>query len=248
MNAYNLQDTMTNVEISIVVPVHDEAGNIADLVHEMCTAFAGRTFEIVVVNDASRDETLSILTALKASVPQLRVLSHVQNAGQSRAIWSGVWAARGDVIVTFDGDGQNPPADGPALVDALCADTTLGLVQGRRAKRQDTWSKRVASRVANHVRKRLLDDGAEDAGCGLKAVRRDVFVRLPYFDHMHRYMPALVKRAGFGVAFCDVGHRPRGAGRSKYTNLGRLFAAFSDLVGVIWLRHRCRQPGGVKEW
>lgn len=238
---------MHNVEISVVVPVHDEADNIAELIAEITTAFAGTALEVIVVNDASRDHTLDVLRAVQETTPCLRILDHARNAGQSRAILSGVWAARGDIIVTLDGDGQNPPADAPGLVAALRADDSLGMVQGRRAKRQDTWSKRAASRLANFVRKRLLNDGAEDAGCGLKAVRRDVFLRLPAFDHMHRYMAALVKRAGWGVAYRDVGHRPRGAGRSKYTNLGRLGAAFSDLAGVIWLMKRARHPGAVKE-
>jgi hypothetical protein len=152
------------------------------------------------------------------------------------------------VVVTLDGDGQNDPADAPALVDALLKGTpTLGLVGGERVKRQDSQAKKTASRVANAVRKRLLKDEADDTGCGLKVFRREAFLRLPYFDHIHRYLPALMRREGYAVAFRPVNHRHRQTGRSKYTNLGRLWAALSDLVGVIWLQSRARDPGGVEE-
>ena len=176
------------------------------------------------------------------------MLTHPQNAGQSRAVRTGVLAARGAIVVTLDGDGQNPPADGPALVDALkAAPPEVAMVGGRRVKRQDSAAKRWASRIANNVRKRLLADDADDTGCGLKAFRREAFLRLPYFDHMHRYLPALMIREGYKVAYQDVGHRPRVVGRSKYTNLGRLWAAVSDLQGVMWLRSRARNPGAVEE-
>jgi dolichol-phosphate mannosyltransferase len=235
-------------EISIVVPVHNEAGNAAPLAREIATAFAGRDYEMVFVDDASRDSTLAELQALRAELPQLRVLRHPQNAGQSRAVRSGVLAAKGQIVVTLDGDGQNPPADGPALVDALkAAPKGVGMVGGRRVKRKDTAAKRWASRIANNFRKRLLNDNADDTGCGLKAFWREAFLRLPYFDHMHRYLPALMIREGYEARYQDVGHRPRTAGRSKYTNLGRLWAAVSDLQGVMWLRKRARNPGAVEE-
>ena len=233
--------------MSVVVPVHDEEGAAPALAREIAAAFAGRSFEIVFVDDASRDATRERLLALRAELPQLRVLAHRTNAGQSRAVRSGVLAARAPLVVTLDGDGQNDPADGPALADALAADPALGLVGGRRAKRRDSAAKRWASRVANGVRKRLLRDAADDTGCGLKAFRRDAFLRLPFFDHMHRYLPALMLREGYGVAFRDVGHRARESGRSKYTNLGRLADAGTDLLGVIWLNRRARDPGGVDE-
>lgn len=234
-------------DISVVVPVHDEQGAAPALAREIARAFAGRRFEMVFVDDASRDGTRDALLALRSELPALRVLAHPRNAGQSRAVLTGVRAARGAVVVTLDGDGQNDPADGPALVDALAADAVLGLVGGRRVRRRDTAAKRWASRVANGVRKRLLDDAADDTGCGLKAFRREAFLQLPYFDHMHRYLPALMKRGGWGVAFRDVAHRARESGRSKYTNFGRLADAASDLWGVMWLARRARDPGRPEE-
>ncbi len=236
------------LEVSVVVPVHDEQGLAGDLAREIAGAFAGRAYEMIFVDDASRDGTLAELTEARKTLPQLRILSHRKNAGQSRAVRSGILAARAPIIVTLDGDGQNPPADGPGLLDALQeAPPEVALVGGRRAKRQDSASKRWASRFANNVRKSLLKDEADDTGCGLKAFRREAFLRLPYFDHMHRYLPALMIREGYGVRFKDVNHRHRTAGRSKYTNLGRLWAAFSDLRGVMWLNSRARDAGGVDE-
>ena len=235
-------------EISVVVPVHDEQGAAGPLAREIAQAFAGRSFEMVFVNDASKDGTLAELEALKAELPMLRVVNHAKNAGQSRAVRSGILAARAPIIVTLDGDGQNPPADAPRLADALiAAPPEVALIGGVRAKRQDTGAKRWASKWANGIRKGLLNDDADDTGCGLKAFRRDAFLRLPYFDHIHRYLPALMIREGYQNRFMDVGHRGRETGRSKYTNLGRLWAALSDLVGVMWLRTRSRNPGQVTE-
>ena len=235
-------------EVSVVVPVHDEEGAAAPLAEEIAAALAGSDHEIVFVDDASRDKTREQLTALKARLPQLRVLTHRRNAGQSRAVRTGVLAARGDIIVTLDGDGQNDPADAPKLIERLrTGDARLALVGGERLKRQDTNAKRWASRTANGVRKRLLNDKADDTGCGLKAFRREAFLRLPYFDHMHRYLPALMIREGYEVDFLDVSHRARTTGRSKYTNLGRLWASLSDLLGVMWLRSRFRDSGGADE-
>ena len=235
-------------EVSVVAPVHDEEGAAAPLAEEIAAALAGFDHEIIFVDDASRDHTRAQLSALKARLPQLRVLAHRRNAGQSRAVRTGVLAARGDIIVTLDGDGQNDPADAPKLIARLKAgDGRLALVGGQRLKRQDTAAKRWASRTANGVRKRLLHDHADDTGCGLKAFRREAFLRLPYFDHMHRYLPALMIREGYEVAFEDVSHRARTTGRSKYTNLGRLWASLSDLLGVMWLRSRFRDSGGADE-
>lgn len=235
-------------DISVVVPVFDEAGAAPDLAREIAAAFAGRRFEIVFVDDASRDDTRAALSALKAEIPELRVLAHGANSGQSRAIRTGILAARAPVIVTLDGDGQNDPADGPALVDALLAGgKSLALVGGERVKRQDSQAKKLASRFGNGVRKRLLGDTANDTGCGLKAFRREAFLRLPYFDHIHRYIPALMLREGYEVAFRPVGHRPRQTGQSKYTNFGRLIASASDLLGVMWLQSRSRLPGRISE-
>ena len=235
-------------EISVVVPVFDEEGAAPALAREIAAAFAGRDVEIVFVDDASRDATRAALLALKPEIPQLRVLSHHANAGQSRAIRSGVLAARGAVVVTLDGDGQNDPADAPRLADRLAAGPPeLALVGGERVKRQDSRAKKVASRLGNGVRRRLLNDQAVDTGCGLKAFRREAFLRLPYFDHIHRYLPALMIREGYEVAFAPVNHRPRETGRTKYNNLGRLWASLSDLAGVVWLKSRSRNPGGVDE-
>lgn len=236
-------------DISVVVPVHDEAGAAGPLAREIAAAFAGRSFEMVFVNDASKDTTLDELRALQAELPMLRVLSHGSNAGQSRAVRTGVLAARAPIVVTLDGDGQNPPADAPRLADLLIASpTTVALVGGVRAKRQDSEAKRWASRWANRIRKKLLDDDAADTGCGLKAFRRDVFLSLPYFDHIHRYLPALMIREGYENRYLDVDHRHRETGRSKYTNWGRLMASFSDLLGVMWLKTRARRPGAISEF
>jgi dolichol-phosphate mannosyltransferase len=237
-------------EISVVAPMHNEAGNAARLAREIADTLEGRRFEIVFVNDASTDATLAELVAAKADIPELRVVSHRRNAGQSRAIRTGVLAARAPVVCTLDGDGQNPPEFIPALVDALTrsdAPANLAMVAGSRVGRQDSAAKKLASRLGNGVRKSLLNDDADDTGCGLKAFRREAYLLLPFFDHQHRFLPALVKREGFLVEFCNVGHRARTAGQSKYTNLGRLFASLSDMLGIMWLNSRARQPGGWDE-
>lgn len=234
-------------EFSVVVPVFNEEGAAAPLAREIAAAFDGLAHEIIFVDDASHDGVRAVLVALKAELPTLRVIGHARNAGQSRAVRTGVLAARGAIIVTLDGDGQNDPADAPRLALRLKgAPPSLGMIGGERQNRQDSRAKKLASRLANAVRRRLLGDGAADAGCGLKAIRREVFLRLPYFDHQHRFLPALVIREGFEVAFEPVGHRPRRTGVSKYTNLGRLWASIWDLWGMVWLRARARQPGAVE--
>jgi glycosyltransferase involved in cell wall biosynthesis len=238
------------IELSVVSPVFNEAGNAAALAREIAKALEGRSYEMIFVDDASRDGTRAALAAVRDEIPHLRIIGHRKNAGQSRAVRSGVMAARAKVIATLDGDGQNDPADLPKLVARLTrqdAPDKLALVGGHRVKREDADSRRWASKLANGVRMRLLGDGAADSGCGIKAFYRDAFLRLPYFDHMHRYMPALMMREGFDVEFVEVNHRPRGSGRSNYTNLGRLWAAMSDLFGVMWLRSRARDPGGADE-
>lgn len=238
------------VELSVVVPVHNEAGNAARLAREIAEALEGRAFELIFVNDASTDTTIEELADIKGELPQLRILSHRQNAGQSRAIRTGIMKARAPVIATLDGDGQNDPADLPELYRLLTrpdAPNDLAMVMGRRAKRQDSAWKRFGSRFANGIRQKILKDGCDDSGCGIKAIRRDAFLQLPYFDHMHRYLPALVRAEGFTTEYIDVNHRGREHGASKYTNFGRLWAAFSDLRGVGWLIKRRRLPGGVDE-
>lgn len=238
------------VEFSVCVPMHNEAGNAEALVSEIAAALDGRAYEMIMVDDASTDETRTVLVELKAKFPALRVVSHRGNAGQSRAIRTGVQHARGAVIGTLDGDGQNDPADLPDLYRALTrADAPEGLkmVMGRRAKRQDSAWKKFGSRFANNIRKRMLKDDCDDSGCGIKVMTREAYLSLPYFDHMHRYMPALMNAEGYKVEFMDVNHRERGAGQSKYTNFGRLWAAVSDLRGVTWLIRRRRNPGGSDE-
>ncbi len=236
-------------DISVVVPVHNEEGAAGPLAREIADAFAGRSYEMVFVDDASRDKTLEELRGLMAELPALRVLSHGSNAGQSRAVRTGVLAARGAIVVTLDGDGQNPPADAPRLADLLASSpSSVALVGGVRAKRQDSGAKRQASLWANRIRRKLLGDDADDTGCGLKAFRRDVFLRLPYFDHIHRYLPALMIREGYENRYLDVDHRHRETGQSKYTNWGRLMASLSDLLGVMWLKTRSRRPGAVSEF
>ena len=235
-------------DYSIVVPVFDEGGAAPALAREIAAAFAGENHEIIFIDDASRDDTKALLVALKAEIPQLRVLGHRKNSGQSRAVRSGVLAARAPIIVTLDGDGQNDPADAPRLARALkAAPPELALVGGERVKRQDSSAKRFASKFGNGVRKRMLKDTANDTGCGLKAFRREAFLRLPYFDHIHRYIPALMLREGYQVDFQPVNHRHRESGVSKYTNFGRLKASVSDLLGVMWLQTRLRNPQGVDE-
>ena len=237
------------VTLTVVVPVKDEAENIAPLAREIATAVApyGET-EIIFVDDGSSDGTPERLLALKAEIPSLRVISHAANRGQSRAVRSGVLAARGHLIVTLDGDGQNDPADIPKLLAKFQeAGDTLGLVGGVRAKRQDTVSRRLASRIANRIRQSLLHDGAADSGCGLKAFRREAFLALPYFDHLHRFLITMMIREGYDVAFVDVHHRPRLHGQSKYTNWKRMLVGIDDLMGVRWLQRRMRGKTEARE-
>lgn len=235
-------------DFSVVVPVFDEGEAAPALAREIAAAFGDRNYEMVFVDDASRDDTRARLVALKAEIPQLRVLAHRKNSGQSRAVRTGVIGARGDIVITLDGDGQNDPADAPRLAERLKnSPPEMALIGGERVKRQDSAAKRLGSRFGNGVRKRLLKDDCNDTGCGLKAFRREVFLALPYFDHIHRYLPALVVREGYQTAFEPVNHRHRETGVSKYTNWGRLKASVSDLLGVMWLQTRARLPQGVDE-
>lgn len=236
--------------LSVVVPMFNEDGAAADLVDEISAALGGVEHEIVVVDDCSEDGTKAALVAAAAEHPQLRVIAHGANAGQSRAIRTGVLAACAPVIATLDGDGQNDPRDIYGLYAQLMragAPPVLAMVAGERRGRRDSSAKRLGSRFANAVRRRLLNDGAVDTGCGLKVFRREAYLRLPYFDHQHRYLPALMRREGFLVEFQPVRHRARRHGRSKYTNLGRLAVAIRDLLGVMWLKSRARSPGTISE-
>ncbi len=232
-------------EISVVVPVFNEEDNIAPMVREIAAVLRGRiAFEIVYVDDASVDGSLRALTALKAGFPELRVLRHSRRSGQSTAIHSGVEAARAGWIATLDGDGQNDPADIPGLLEArsvAAADTKL--FAGWRVDRKDDAGKRWASRAANAIRSRLLRDDTPDTGCGIKLFERKAFLALPYFDHMHRYLPALMQRAGWRTVSIPVRHRARSSGASKYNNLHRAWVGLRDLRGVAWLISRSKLTG-----
>jgi len=227
----------------VVVPVHNERDNVVPLLSEIVAALRGRTqFEIVYVDDSSKDDTLAVLTAAKAQFPELRVLRHLSQSGQSTALRTGIRAARGAWIATLDGDGQNDPADIPKLL-ALRAESepSIKLFAGWRVERKDTGSKRWASKAANAIRSRLLRDATPDTGCGIKLFERAAFMDLPYFDHMHRYLPALMQRAGWQVRSVPVNHRPRGSGVSNYNNLNRALVGIADLRGVAWLIRRSKR-------
>jgi dolichol-phosphate mannosyltransferase len=230
--------------VAVVVPVRNEAGNIAPLVDEIVAALAGRVFEVVYVDDGSGDATAEELRDLMTRRPWLRQIRHVRSCGQSAAVRTGVAAARAPIVVTIDGDGQNDPAFIPALVAALESGAPrLGLVAGQRVGRKDTGFKRLQSRIANGVRAAVLKDGTRDTGCGLKAFRRELFLALPYFDGLHRFLPALARREGFAVGYVDVVDRPRLRGVSNYGLWDRLWVGILDLLGVWWLiRRRKRVP------
>jgi len=229
---------------TVVAPMLNEAENVAQMAREIAEACAPLApFEAIFVNDGSTDVTPARIAALRAEFPWLREVRHAAPCGQSAAVRSGVIAARAPIVCTIDGDGQNPPSEIPRLVAPLLAGRPrLGLVAGERVARQDSKRKRFGSILANRLRARVLRDDTRDTGCGLKAFPREVFLSLPFFDHMHRYLPALVKREGWEIERIDVSHRARAAGRSKYTNLGRLMVSVMDLVGVWWLIHRRRLP------
>jgi dolichol-phosphate mannosyltransferase len=239
---------MTTPHLSVVVPVFNERDNVTPLVNEIVAALRGLVaFEIVYVDDHSRDDTLAVLQNLKATVPELRVLHHVNQSGQSTAVRSGVKAARGEWIATLDGDGQNDPADIPKLLEKREASPAeVKLFAGWRVNRQDTGSKRWASKVANAIRSRMLRDSTPDTGCGIKLFEREAFLDLPYFDHMHRYLPALMQRAGWKTISVPVNHRHRASGVSKYNNLNRALVGLRDLRGVAWLIVRSKRTA-VKE-
>jgi dolichol-phosphate mannosyltransferase len=228
--------------VSIVIPAKNEAENIRSLLDGIVAACGALDdLEIIVIDDGSGDATGDAVRAAGSADARIRLLTHARSAGQSAAVHSGVLAARGEIVCTLDGDGQNPPEELPALMAPLLAadrPDRLALVAGQRVGRQDTWSKKTASRFANKLRGALLKDGTRDTGCGLKAFRRDAFLGLPYFDHMHRYLPALFKRDGWEVAHVDVTHRPRGGGRSNYSNFQRGLVGIVDLLGVMWLIRR----------
>lgn len=228
--------------VAVVVPVRNEAPNIAPLLAEIAAALAAIPHEIVYVDDGSTDGTAAALAAAGAHYP-LRHLRHPESRGQSAAIRAGVRAATAAWIATLDGDGQNDPADIPALLARAAEQpATPGplLIAGHRTRRQDSRTKRLTSRAANAIRARLLGDATPDTGCGLKVFARDAFLELPAFDHMHRFLPALFIRAGGRVMSVPVNHRPRRAGRSNYGTLDRALVGITDLLGVLWLQRRSR--------
>ena len=229
--------------LSVVVPVFNERDNVTPLIDEIVAALRGLTsFEIVYVDDCSRDDTLDVLKRLKSDVPELRVIKHNSQSGQSTAIRTGVKQAHGAWIATLDGDGQNDPADIPKLLaerEKSAADVKL--FAGWRPKRKDTGSKRWASKFANAIRSRMLRDATPDTGCGIKLFEREAFLDLPYFDHMHRYLPALMQRAGWKTVSVPVNHRHRASGVSKYNNLNRALVGLRDLRGVAWLIVRSKR-------
>jgi dolichol-phosphate mannosyltransferase len=234
-----------SVELSVVVPVCNEAENVEPLAREIDAALQGRSYEMIFVDDGSTDETAANLKKLKASLPALRVLSHSFRSGQSAAVASGVRAARAAWVATLDGDGQNDPADIPKLIAARESPAGRGVqlfMGNRRASRKDTAWRRLQSRVANGVRSGLLGDDTPDTGCGIKLFSRDVFMDLPRFDHMHRFLPALFQRHGARVVSVPVSHRERTRGTSKYGMLNRAWVGIVDIIGVMWLRRRYK-PG-----
>lgn len=235
--------------VAVVVPVRNEAQNIGPLVEEIAAALAGHwAFEIVYVNDGSTDETEAVLGTLMRERPWLRQVRHAESCGQSAAVRTGVRAARAPLVATLDGDGQNDPSFLPALIRTLEEQAPrVGLVAGQRVGRKSSGFKRFQSRVANGVRAAILRDGTRDTGCGLKAFRRDVFLALPYFDGLHRFLPALVRREGHEVAYVDVIDRPRRHGTSNYGMWDRLWVGILDLFGVWWLIRRRRRVPQVSE-
>ena len=226
--------------VSIVVPVRNEQDNVAPLIAEIAAALEGRwPYEIVYVDDGSTDATGARIAAEMRARNNLRQVRHAASAGQSAAVRSGVRAARGAIVATLDGDGQNDPAFLPELIAAIeQGGARVGLAAGQRVGRKDTGFKRLQSRVANAVRNMILRDGTRDTGCGLKAFRREVFLALPYFDGLHRFLPALVRREGFDIAYVDVVDRPRRSGVSNYGFFDRLWIGIMDLAGVWWLIRR----------
>jgi len=242
--------TTNDPAVSVVVPVRNEAGNIEPLVGEIARALEGRwAFEIVYVDDGSTDASGAELARLMAQHAFLRRVRHRQSCGQSAAVRTGVSAARGAIVATLDGDGQNDPSFLPPMIRVLEAGAPrVGLVAGQRVGRKSGTFKMLQSRIANAVRNAVLRDGTRDTGCGLKAFRRELFMRLPYFDGLHRFLPALVRREGYAIGYVDVVDRPRGAGVSNYGMWDRLWVGILDLAGVWWLvRRRKRIPEIVED-
>jgi len=243
--------SIVKIVLSIVVPVKNEVTNLAPLVAEFAELRnRAPVGEVIYVDDGSTDSTLDTLKQLREQYDFLRIVSHGQSAGQSAALWTGVQAAANGLVATLDGDGQNDPADIARLYEAYEAgarDQGRLMVVGQREKRHDSYVRRLSSRIANSVRSSLLKDATRDTGCGLKLFRRMDYLQLPYFDHMHRFLPALMSRQGIKVIHVDVAHRPRTRGESKYGTWDRLWVGITDLFGVMWLQRRRRPPLTILE-
>lgn len=236
------------IDLSVLIPAKNEAENLPSLLNEMRNALTDEHYEVLVVDDGSDDQTLAVLQRLKAQgFEQLRILHHDRSLGQSTSLWHAAQAARGQWLATLDGDGQNDPADIPGMLQLVRDTPGLQLVAGHRVNRRDSASKRWASRLANGLRRRLLKDATPDTGCGLKLIERAAFLRLPYFDHMHRYIPALILRHNGRMQVHPVNHRHRQAGTSKYGNIDRALVGILDLVGVWWLIRRTRLNAQAQE-
>ena len=236
--------------ISVVVPVLNEEGNIESLLQEI-TAVPVPIAEIIYVDDGSSDGTFDVLRSMRERYPSLRILRHDRRSGQSAALWTGIRAARHELVVTLDGDGQNDPADIALLYRVYEEHRKTAanvMVAGERKTREDALARRLASRLANGLRSALLQDNTRDTGCALKLFRRQDYLSLPYFDHMHRFLPALMKRERVRLVHVPVSHRPRRHGASKYDNLGRALVGISDLLGVLWLKRRARAAPQMTEY
>lgn len=246
MTVNGKEDSVMTIALSVVVPVHNETDNLRPLIEEIEAAVKGLgAYEILYIDDGSTDDTFEILMGLQREFKALRVLRHKACCGQSTAVRTGILAARGRVIATLDGDGQNDPANIPALFEAwesLSKEGRGALVAGYRKNRKDTGWRKFSSRFANGIRARLLQDRTPDTGCGLKLFDRSLFLTMPYFDHMHRFLPALAQRAGARVVSVEVNHRPRTRGVSKYGTWHRLWVGIWDLMGVMWLQRRAHRP------
>jgi dolichol-phosphate mannosyltransferase len=244
-----MTDDIHDNKITVIVPIKNESDNITPLITEINTALSAENdFEIIYINDGSDDNSLDILKNLKQTMSHLRIIHHASSCGQSAAIRSGILYATGNIIVTLDGDGQNVPADIPQLVHILRhAPNNVAMVAGQRKIRNDSLSKQYASKIANKIRGFILNDGVRDTGCGIKAFRRQAYLMLPYFDHMHRYFAALFKRDNYDILLCDVQHRPRESGTSKYGNWDRFKVGVVDLCGVSWLLKRRKTTQNITE-
>ena len=234
------------MELSVVIPVHNEQGNVHRVMREIDASLAGQLeYEVIMVDDGSSDGTFGILTQMRADFPNLQLIHHQENCGQSAALWTGVSSARAPWIATLDGDGQNDPADILPLLRLLKDKNPAAkspAIVGYRRNRHDSLWKRGSSRIANAIRSRLLGDQTPDTGCGLKVFARQTFLRLPYFDHMHRFLPALLQREGVQVWSVEVRHRPREQGVSHYGVGNRLWVGIVDMLGVWWLLRRNKRP------